>query len=92
MSDKEILKKAMEKTGIFSKDHIESMPDHIPNNNNYYFIIFDHIFAKAFFGSGQKEYFWDGKSGFSITMVAWKWHLQQMVLEENPLKYLSKFL
>ena len=43
----------------------------------YYNDIFSHNFAKAF---------------FKDTLHGWEWHIQQMVLEKEPLKYLAKFL
>lgn len=72
--------------------------------NWYYPIIFDKDFAKAFWG--EKEVCKDcgdkidkhGNCGsplcseFPQTEVAWQHHLKQMVLEENPITYLSKFL
>ena len=50
-------------------------------------IIFSHDFAKAFWG--DKNYL-DPDRAYYIP--AWKHHLQQIVLEEKPLKYLEKFL
>lgn len=44
-------------------------------------IIFSHDFAKAFWGEGGA--FREG---------GWQFHLQQMVLEEDPIKYLAKFI
>jgi len=32
------------------------------------------------------------RKSLNVNIDAWKYHLQQMVLEENPLKYLEKFL
>ena len=52
-------------------------------------VIFSHSFAKAFWGEKliPQEY------GYYIcTLESWKYHLQQMILEEEPLKYLEKFL
>ncbi len=69
----------------------------------YPLIIFSHDFAKAFWGKEgiskygytQKEYdkhqTIDG-SGWMEKQKAWKHHLQQMVLEKDPIKYLEKFL
>ena len=48
-------------------------------------MIFSHDFAKAFWG----------KKPFQLkykTKIPWKYHLQQMVLEEEPIKYLEQFL
>ena len=74
-------------------------------------VIFDHDFAKAFWGQNYVEVLECGHTGhegfgmehncedfeagglfFSHTGVAWREHLKQMVLEENPLDYLAKFL
>lgn len=49
-------------------------------------IIFSHDFAKAFWGEGL----YSGKS--HSRSIVWKYHLQIMVLEKEPLKYLEKFL
>lgn len=45
-------------------------------------VIFSHDFAKAFWGEELE--------GWPPT--DWETHLQQMVLEEEPLKYLERFL
>lgn len=44
-------------------------------------IIFSHEFAKAFFKSTDKFSRWD-----------WRISLADLVLDENPIKYLEKFL
>jgi hypothetical protein len=44
-------------------------------------IIFSHSFAKAFWG--EEKY---------TGIYCWQHHLQMMVLEEEPLKYLEKWL
>ncbi len=49
-------------------------------------LIFDHDFAKAFWG--EKIAAWKALEA----PLSWKWNLQQMVLEPEPLKYLEKFL
>ena len=62
---------------------------------NYYSIIFDHEFAKAFWKDEKCPY---GKkcpvypSKKCAEAPGWQWHLQQMALEKDPLKYISKFL
>jgi len=64
-------------------------------------VIFSHEFAKAFWGernftvvkpkndptSHPRE-----KSIYNYDKPAWQYHLQQMVMENEPLKYLEKFL
>lgn len=62
--------------------------------SSFYWFLFSHDFAKAFFGTElhhKYEYapeFLDEPQMIS----AWVFHLQQMVLEPEPLKYLEKFL
>ncbi len=53
--------------------------------NWYYSIIFDHAFAIAFWGT--KRVF----CGRDYLLHAWEFHLQEMVVEEEPLKYMEKF-
>jgi len=66
-------------------------------------IIFSHDFAKAFWGkneiihTGTYEEFWEDGDGYidggdEIELPAWQYHLQQMVLEEDKIKYLEKFI
>ncbi len=62
-------------------------------------LIFNHDFAKAFWGI---KGIWCPKCNtkythcdceFNATICDyWKYHLQQMVLEKEPLKYIEKFL
>ncbi len=118
MTDKEILKKAIEiaiENGLFSNTESSvlkadvSTQDHatqifltfkdwrkeemIIRNLE---IIFRHDFAKAFW----KNDFWAGhistpvgENGRGMRMShRWQYHLQQMVLEENPINYLRKFI
>ncbi len=70
----------------------------ITKDKRYYKIIFSHEFVKAFFGE-KKEAFWEEWKDYTDSFEAahgcqaeWKHHLQQMVLEKEPLKYLEKFL
>lgn len=68
-------------------------------------LIFSHDFAKAFWGEESyqfkeiiphdAEYFNEKEELVGQAMQAllsWEYHLQQMVLEEDPIKYLEKFL
>ena len=66
-------------------------------NGTFYWIIFNHSFAKAFWGENKTF------CGCDTTIIGehcaeclveytWQYHLQQMVLEENPLSYLERFL
>lgn len=69
--------------------------------------MFDQDFAKAFWGNGRSEKdlgngltLWESEKGALIMegehqgeiLPYWKLQLQEMVLQENPLEYLEKFL
>jgi len=66
--------------------------------HNLYSLIFSHSFAKAFWGEENHSYDNEGTCNtcqcytLSDTLYCWQYYLQQMVLEEEPLKYLEKFL
>ena len=90
----------------FIKDWIETsfvLKDTDETDFHLYFgIIFSHDFAKAFWGEESiynkegmpredkyKTYFYNANPENDIV---WKWYLQLLVLEEEPLKYLEKFI
>ena len=57
--------------------------------------IFSHDFAKAFFGEkmiwkGIPTVFGNGVVNYGLP--AWQFHLRDMVIEKEPLKYLEKYL
>lgn len=57
-------------------------------------IIYSHDFAKAFWGeeSHHKFEYAPEFAGENKFIIAWQFHLQQLVLEDNPIEYLSRFL
>lgn len=57
-----------------------------------HYFIFSHDFAKTFWG--KKPFQLKNNKMFPVykTKIPWKYHLQQMVLEKEPIKYLEKFL
>ena len=63
-------------------------------DNNYWEVIFSHSFAKAFWGEDKiycvkqcEQYDWDNSEDkTSHIHEGFKWHIQQLVLEEEPLK------
>ena len=77
-------------------------------NYNIYQTIFSHSFAKAFWGNPRKkkccakdcdggliwgEHYCPNCDGKAYTQEEnWQYHLQQMILEKKPLKYLERFL
>ncbi len=104
MTDKEILYKVIQKLkedgtlldsfnsfyrhGAFDSDIIK----YWINNNLIESIIFSHEFTKAFWGE-EMVAVRDWKKCNDMPLIeCWKYHLQQMVLCEEPLKYLEKFL
>ena len=54
-------------------------------------LLFNHDFAKAFWGEGEHEKKIRGINLFNL-YPEWQHHLQQMVLEKEPLKYIEKFI
>ena len=54
------------------------------------YIIFSHEFARAFWGEDNNHYLVCAHG--NIVYQSWQYHLQCMVLEAEPLKYLEKFL
>lgn len=59
-------------------------------------VLFDNDFAKAFWGveliSSEDLFFGDVLLSKGMTVIAWKTHLQQMVLYKSPIDYLRKLL
>lgn len=98
MTTEEILKRAIEKAvnnGYrYTFDEVTEF-----KAGRYNGIIFSHEFAKAFWGEEEIE--WEvhcepldrGYDCYEPTHApAWRYHLQQMVLEEDKIRYLEKFL
>lgn len=63
------------------------------DDTNYYAIIFDRDFLKAIWGE-ETQFL-----NFNVThkhlgadCVLWEWHAKQMLVSEEPLKYLEKNL
>lgn len=79
MAESKALKNGWDRDNFYNKkkDHSETAK------------IFDHDFARAFFGDKviEKE-----MEQWSNMWHSWEYHLQIMVLKENPIKYLEKFL
>jgi|SRR6266487_1980242 len=97
MTDNEILQKAIEKAqkNGWDRPDIEEIweyydkatsetPGHYSFNFMVKDLIFSHSFAKAFFPKEDEHGFHKDD--------AWKFYLQEMVIEEKPLQYLRKFL
>lgn len=128
MTDREILDNAFTKivknSGWLSPKLKELIMKSNPQNDPFYWI-FNHDFAKAFWGEESYYHFDSGsiylteddvpmiysfsnieandethliedgnnhKGNYHWYLPIWQYHLQQMVLEEEPLKYLERFL
>jgi hypothetical protein len=92
MTAKEILIKFLLKVGMtVNADYVSEIPE---EEIDFYMYIFDHSFAKTFWGKEFIQPYEHGEKNPLIQYAtpAWQYHLQQMVLEENPIKYLEKFL
>jgi hypothetical protein len=97
MTNEQILKKAIEKAvkngWVFGKIVVEIMTD---KNKSFDVeamarnLCFQHSFARAFWAKEADAYSEDDKPW--AEQPAWEYHLQQMVLEEDPIKYLEQFL
>ncbi|KKK69558.1 hypothetical protein LCGC14_2932830 [marine sediment metagenome] len=94
MTNEQILKKAIEKAIKNGWDKREFDCDFAEHHKCPEIIIFSHDFAKAFWGGKRRMYLVEGnESNATIDGgESWKCHLQQMVLEKEPLKYIEKFL
>ena len=98
MTNEQILKKAIEnaiKNGYPKPPEIDRWNwKYVYENGGYWEIIFSHEFAKAFFKAERRMYLVKGntKNATIDGGESWKCHLQQMILEEEPLKYIKKFL
>jgi hypothetical protein len=60
-------------------------------------LIFDHDFAKALWGedilfSNPEGKGYIGAKGIVLSGHAYQYHLQQMVLSEDPIAYLAKYI
>jgi len=102
MSKEEILKAAIEKAEVNGwrepgRQTQNVTWDQILESGEYYVDIFSHDFAKAFWKDDDEH-----SEGWELYSrehdistrgnFAWQYHLQQLALEEDRLKYLEKFL
>lgn len=104
MTNEQILKKAILKAYPDKKfQDQEDLADYVKGQlerDEGYRLIFWHDFAKAFWG--EEEICTHCETPLNPTFqcqcineyceIAWQYHLQQMVLEKEPLKYLEEFL
>lgn len=89
-----VLQKSIEKAnkkGYESPFNFVYEKGRIIDGNTYYAIIFDKTFCKAIWGSEEKFLpFTNSHSHLGENAVLWKWHLKNMVISDNPIKYLEE--
>ncbi len=92
MTNEQILKKAIKKAvkNGWKRNDVEWI-ERMIFVGEYDAIIYKKDFAKAFWGEKQKMGFvpYEDKGRYTYE---WEFHLQQMVISENPIKYLEKFI
>lgn len=63
----------------------------IIDGTNYYAIIFRHDFCKSIWGEEKRFLpFVNSHPQLGAEISLWEWHLKQMVMSNEPLKYLEK--
>lgn len=103
MNNKEILKKSIKKAINKGYKPVKILGNALSDTtchmliikDLYHAIIFSHEFAKAFWGEKAKEEQIMRYSDMIINeknIMRWKYYLQEMILEKEPLKYLEDFL
>ena len=100
MTDVEILNKAISKAKVngWKPDfYIHTLSEVVLEGDwdcqPYYMnVICDHDFAKSFWGEMESRVdFYDGET-YLTHLPAWKYHLQQMVIAKDPIKYLAEHI
>lgn len=107
MTNEEILLKAVEKAveNGFNRKWLMRVKGHdiqTIKEGLIHRIIFNHDFAKAFWEEEVKDKrcAWCIENNFEgctvcediISLESWKFHLQQMVLKEDPIQYIKQFI
>lgn len=100
MTNQEILTKAIQKAVAngwqgspnynitwSAKDNAWVLPD-----TNYYSIIFNHDFAKALWGEEMIWWGFPDTTHKKYELLTWQYHLQQMVIADDPIKYLGEHI
>lgn len=55
-------------------------------------IIFDHSLAKTLWGEEEEDTSYGHSLGAGVWKIRWKYHLQMMVVADDPIKYLGENL
>ena len=102
MTDPEILKKAIAKAVKGGWDKDDAYDAGLNSEERFYF---SHSFAKAFWKRDDPKCIYCGVEdvpnyqhysccpiSYSPKVTLWQYHLQQMVISEDSIKYLEQFL
>jgi hypothetical protein len=92
----DVLKKATEK----AKSNGYKLPfdlvyetGRVIDGNTYYAIIFDKDFCKAIWGEDIEFLPYENShSHLGESVILWKWHLKNMVISDDPIKYLEEYI
>ena len=100
MNGEQIIKMAVEKAlnngwngeSCFGKDFL-LLPNYDQKNTKNFWKFIHHKYPEIIFSHGFVKAFWK-QQGLPTEMGDYEWQLrlQDMVLEENPIKYLEQFL
>lgn len=95
MSHEEILRKAYQMAldhGLGDSQIVEKIGGGFlyTQDNEYYRVIFNHDFAKALWGDNEVIVYSDTYEDIHEYLPNWQYHLQQMVIANDPIKYLGE--
>jgi len=88
MTNKQIFEKAIEKAGLTDSELHWDLKDIEGRRMSEFTLrgfLLSHDFAKALWGQNLRE-------DTNFKWREWQYHLKQMVLEEDPIKYLEKYV
>lgn len=71
---------------VFNGDLANLDHDHVPEVQ----LLFNHDFAKALWGDKELSPYYGDMEAVTAPDLLWEWHLQQMVIADDPIKYLGK--
>lgn len=91
LTETEILK---DRSTKYKVDYLilEYVTEADPEEEEYASIIFSHEFVKAFWGEKFDYFEKFDKKGVLHGELLWQYHLQQLALSEDRLKYIGRFL
>lgn len=100
-NNQEILKRAIKKAFYNGYEQsiqwMDSVVNDYKDDYDYSGLIFDHEFAKALWPGDENTYAAEcykspveGDAGFDEYYTTWEYHLREMVISPDPIKYLGE--